>query len=53
MGTHLGNAAKKYEEAEKKLVRFDDKLSVTSEIASPELGTEDQQGLPVSDGEDE
>ncbi len=53
LGTHLGNAAKKYEEAEKKLVRFDDKLSVTSEIASPELGTEDQQGLPVSDGEDE
>ncbi len=46
LGSHLTNAVKKYEEAEKKLVRFDDKLSLTSEITSAELSAGDQQSLP-------
>jgi DNA recombination protein RmuC len=60
LGTHLSNAAKKYEEAEKKLARFDDKLSLAETIAPAELakshvsrGTE-KESLPsaeISEGE--
>ncbi|MFQ5575145.1 MAG: DNA recombination protein RmuC [Terriglobia bacterium] len=32
LGGHLNNAAKKYEEADRKLARFDDKLALTDDI---------------------
>ena len=48
LGGHLTNAVKKYEEAGKKLVRFDDKLSLASEVVSPEVG-EEEPGLSAPD----
>lgn len=53
LGTHLTNAQKKYEEAEKKLVRFDNKLSLTSEISESEIDGGEQQSLPASDSSEE
>lgn len=52
LGGHLTNAAKKYEEAEKKLVRFDDKLSLADDANVSELSAGDTQMIPVSRGED-
>ncbi len=45
LGTHLGNAAKKYQESEKKLSRFADKLSATSDATEDQLGERDQKML--------
>jgi DNA recombination protein RmuC len=45
LGTHIANAAKKYQDSEKKLSRFADKLSATSEATGDELGAGDQKSL--------
>lgn len=37
LGTHIGRAARKYEEAERKLTRFGDKLQLTSETTIEKL----------------
>ena len=49
LGGHLVNASKKYEEAEKKLSRFDDKLSLTDAIGPEQLSTDPVEGLPPSE----
>ncbi|MDP3013867.1 MAG: DNA recombination protein RmuC, partial [Candidatus Subteraquimicrobiales bacterium] len=38
LGSHISNAAKKYDEAEKRLDRFGDKLSLSGQIAPVESG---------------
>lgn len=53
LGTHLANAAKKYDEAEKKLVKIDDKLLLTGELSSRGLDDESGHGLPAASGESE
>jgi len=37
LGTHLGNATKKFDEADKKLVRLGEKLAITDEMTGSEL----------------
>lgn len=49
LGTHLSNATKKYEEAERRLARFEGKLSVTGEIAPSELPPEFKESLPSAE----
>ena len=48
LGTHLGNAAKKYQETEKKLTRFADKLAVSSETTGAEFSKQEDKSLPAS-----
>lgn len=45
LGGHLSNAMKKYEDADKKLGRFDEKLNSLEEIKTQELDSEEQKRL--------